>query len=159
MKRLRVPQIPLFDERAQLGLPHWPTLRGARLEEQHFKALSHLADLVCLIGDYQTNLNVWNEKSSLVEKALFGETRDKIKTRTGESYVIYILWWIGNYHAGSIFHMAYQYPHYYAFDEDLLLKRALRHFRRVCEVAYSGRTLDDDVAEFLEKFNKGGHLK
>jgi len=154
LERLRVPELAFFDKRASKGLPHWPTLRGARLDDEAFKRLRRLADLVYLEGTYNTNLNKYVAEPSL-ERAFFAETRKSMQTLQGKPYILYILWWIGNYHAGSIVHIAFQYPHCLGFSKESMLLAACTHYRRVVAAAYGDRELHDDVAEFVEKYCRG----
>lgn len=153
-ERLPIEQISFFDARASQGLPHWPTLRGARLTDLSIKRLRSLCDLVCLDGFYNTNLNKYSGEADR-ERALFGETRKKMQTRSGEPYVLYILWWIGNYHKGSIVHIGFQYPHILAFPESGVLKAACEHYRRVARAVYHQATMDSNVEDFINKHCRG----
>lgn len=153
-ERLPIPQIPLFDARATKGLPHWPTLRGARLDDAAFKRLRILTDLIYLEGHYTTNLNKYSGKPDR-ERALFGESRKTLRTSLGGSYILYILWWIGNYHAGSIVHIGFQYPHILAFRDAEVLNAACAHYRRVAAAAYGTKAMDGDVSKFINDHCRG----
>jgi len=139
----------------------WPTLRGGWLNDDVVAKLRNLAvgmgkSIIFLDGTYQTNLNQHTDKSP-IERAVFFEWAVKVPTKQRKEHTgwIFLLSWIGNFHNGSIFHCAYQYPQVQEwerlFGKDYLDYQAANLYRFVTSCIYpGGNILDDDVAAFVQ---------
>ena len=100
--RLPMPDESYFASRG--SKVKWPTLRGAYLTDDSVEELRKYAfGVIFLDGEYRTRLNF--DKKESTERAVFFEHLHKV---TGDS--IFLLIWVGNYHNGSIFHCAWQFP-------------------------------------------------
>ena len=140
MKKTRqpIPEPSWFAERG--SKVKWPTLRGAYLTDDSVEALRKMAfGVIFLDGEYNTRLN-FDKKDSL-ERAVFFEHLHKV-----QGHHIFLLIWIGNYHAGSIFHCAWQFPQMYHWDWYELEKAAFKSYKQIAELMGCN---DDEVVEFV----------
>lgn len=128
----------------------WPTLRGAFLTEDNIKELRKMAfGVIFLEGTYHTRLNFakrgpYTYQDPSEEDAVFFEHLHRVE---GES--IFLLIWIGNYHAGSIFHCAWQFPQMYHWNWLALERAAVRSYEQIARILYRGQEMDPEVKEFV----------
>lgn len=122
----------------------WPTLRGAYLTDEAVTKLRKYAfGVIFLEGEYNTRLNF--DRSSATERAVFFEHLHRV---TGES--IFLLIWVGNYHAGAIFHCAWQFPQVFHWKWRPLERAAIESYRSVALALYGDGPMDSEVAAFLK---------
>jgi hypothetical protein len=130
----------------------WPTLRGAYLDDDtvvELKKLVRNKSIVFLDGSYKTNLNQWVQRGP-IERAVFFEW--PVKWRGGPT--IFILCWIGNFHNGSIFHAAPQFPQIHTwvdepeFGWEKMEYAAVQLYLKVAEVLYGDKEWDKEVRKF-----------
>lgn len=133
----------------------WPTLRKAYLDAQTIPRVKKLAGLIFLEGEYETNMNQWhtrNTKDDRTEYAVFFEARKSVfRDVRGRTWPIFLLSWIGNFHNGSIFHCAWQYPHCRLYPDHILEFGAFRLYRKVVEAVYPEGIKDDEVRRFVNQ--------
>lgn len=135
-----MPESPFFAMRG--SKVKWPTLRGAYLSDTSVaKIRSWAYGVIFLEGDYNTRLNFGRDST---ERAIFFEHLHRV-----DGSPIFLLCWVGNYHAGSIFHSAWQFPQMYHYSWDNLEKAAFVTYRRVAKALYGTRDMDPEVAAFL----------
>lgn len=144
--RIALPQSPVFGMRGENV--KWPTLRGGFLDDEKILALRKIAfGVIFLEGMYNTRLNY--DKKPSEERAVFFEHLHKVD---GDS--LFLLCWIGNYHAGSIFHCAWQFPQHLAWPQVPLEFAAYRTYRQVANILYKGiprSQIDSEVLAFLKE--------
>lgn len=119
----------------------WPTLRGGYLTDEAVERIRSFAyGVIFLDGTYQTRLNF--DKGPPDERAVFFEHLHRVENES-----IFLLCWVGNYHAGSIFHCAWQFPQMYHWGWQNLEKAAVKTYFKV---ATAVQTNDSEVRSFLE---------
>jgi hypothetical protein len=147
-KRNRIPLLnsPVFAIRGEAV--KWPTLRGAYLIDKSILELRKIAfGVIFLEGNYNTRLN-YDKKPSL-ERAVFFEHLHKV-----DGDQLFLLCWIGNYHAGSIFHCAWQFPQHLNWPTQPLEYAAYRTYRQVANILYADiprEERDLEVRQFLKE--------
>lgn len=140
--RFPLPDSPIFSVRGEDV--KWPTLRGAYLDDEGVALLRRKAfGVIFLDGMYNTRLNFG--RTSSTERAVFFEHLHKVQ----DSH-IFLLVWIGNYHAGSIFHCAWQFPQMEHWNVRDLEWAAYRTYKEVAKVMYRGKKRDEVDAEVVE---------
>jgi hypothetical protein len=150
-KRSRIPMdsSPVFAMRG--GAVKWPTLRGAYLNKDNILSLRKTAwGVVFLEGPYNTLLNFDNKDS--LECAVFFEHLIKV-----DGDALFLLIWVGNYHAGAIFHCAWQFPQCTAWPQRGLEYGAKRVYRQVANILYGTNPKDPEVEEFLNHGDTAGN--
>jgi hypothetical protein len=103
--------------------------------------------VIFLEGMYKTRLNY--DRKPPDERAVFFEHLHKVD---GDS--LFLLCWIGNYHAGSIFHCAWQFPQHVAWPQQPLEYAAYRTYRQVVNILYAGiprNQIDHEILTFLKE--------
>jgi hypothetical protein len=83
------------------------------------------------------------------ERAVFFEHLHKV-----DGDHLFLLCWIGNYHAGSIFHCAWQFPQHLHWPVKALEYAAYRTYRRVANILYANVRREDrdrEVVSFLKE--------
>lgn len=152
VKRNRLPLVdsPIFSSR---GVDvKWPTLRGAYLTDETVAILKNLAfGVVFLDGPYNTRLNFGNSSEYTnddgSERAIFFEHLHKV-----DGDHIFLLCWIGNYYAGSIFHCAWQFPQHLHWPVDKLEQAAFKTYKRIANVMYRPfGEMDNEVSDFISQ--------
>jgi hypothetical protein len=136
----------------------WPTLRGAYMTDENVDTLKKYVtskgrSIVFLDGEYITKLNRYVGKAP-EERAVFFEFMCKEKAIKGG---IFLICWIGNFHNGSIFHAAPQFPQMQCWVDALGVEGANRFFERhafkiykeVVDILYGGAITDKEVKEFV----------
>lgn len=132
---------PIFSRRGTKV--KWPTLRGAYLDDESIGKIRKIAfGVIFLEGNYNTRLNF--ERKVSLEKAIFFEHLHRVD---GES--LFLLCWIGNYHAGAIFHCAWQFPQHLHWETPSLEYAAFKTYRTIANIMYNGRDKDPEVEAFL----------
>lgn len=146
MPKLNKKPMPDSDIFAMRGAKvKWPTLRGGYLTNEAVDKIRTWAfGVIFLEGEYHTRLNFG--KSESLERAVFFEHLHKVNDSP-----IFLLCWVGNYHNGSIFHCAWQFPQMYHYDWEELEKAALKTYARVAAAVYAGKEKDPEVKAFLEQ--------
>lgn len=139
--RFPLPDSPVF---AMRGTDvKWPTLRQAFLNDNTVALLRAKAyGVIFLDGPYNTRLNFGSDSK---ERAVFFEHLHKVQ----DSH-IFLLCWIGNYHAGCIFHCAWQFPQMEHWKVQDLEWAAFRTYKAVATIVYEGRPMDPEVDAFLK---------
>jgi hypothetical protein len=136
----------------------WPTLRGAYMTDENVDTLKKYVtskgrSIVFLDGEYITKLNRYVGKAP-EERAVFFEFMCKEKNIKGG---IFLICWIGNFHNGSIFHAAPQFPQMQCWIDALGMQEANRFFERhsfkiykeVAQILYGPNITDKEVKDFL----------
>jgi hypothetical protein len=96
---------------------------------------------------YNTRLNF--EKKDSYERAIFFEHLHKV-----DGDQLFLLCWIGNYHAGSIFHCAWQFPQHLNWPTRHLEYAAYRTYREIAIVLHGdmpAESWDREVRQFVYK--------
>lgn len=136
----------------------WPTIRKGWLTDDNVTKLrSHMItvgrSIIFLDGMYNTNLNRWVGKSP-EERAVFFEYMINPPQVSG---AIFALCWIGNFHNGSIFHCAWQYPQIRCWHENskgaetYFEHQAFYIYQSCVKIIYGEDTWDHEVFEFIEQ--------
>jgi hypothetical protein len=124
----------------------WPTLRGAYLTDESIAKIRRIAfGVIFLEGEYNTRLNFEHKDSK--ERAVFFEHLHRVD---GDS--LFLLCWIGNYHAGAIFHCAWQFPQHLLWPNPKLELAAFKTYRTMATILYEGKPSDPEVHSFLNIF-------
>ena len=158
INRLPMPDSDVFAQRKKHV--KWPTIRRAWLTDASVGNLERSAkgqgrSIIFLDGMYKTNLNMYaqdHSKRDPIERAVFFEWMVK----NGYDQ-FFLLCWIGNFHNGSIFHCAYQFPQMFEwqkkYGDDFLEKRAFKVYKRIVEILYehSDDPMDFEVKRFIEQ--------
>ncbi len=146
IKRNRLPleDSPIF---AMRGTDvKWPTLRGVYLTDTTVAEIRKLAyGVIFFDGEYNTRLNFRNKDAR--ERAVFFE---HLQVVDGDH--LFLLSWIGNYHAGAIFHCAWQFPQHINWPRRALEFAAFRTYRAIANIMYRNhpdRPWDPEVLAFL----------
>ena len=103
--------------------------------------------VIFLDGPYNTRLNFGNrgpytlDVDEGTERAIFFEHLHKV-----DGAAIFLLCWIGNYYAGSIFHCAWQFPQMYHWNWKDLERAAFKTYKTVATIL---DCQDEEVLEFI----------
>lgn len=137
----------------------WPTIRKAWLTDESVAHIQrHVTQfgrsIIFLDGIYNTNLNRWAKKPP-EERAVFFEYMVRHPRTKG---AIFLLCWIGNFHNGSIYHCAYQYPQVRCWEEygdgaeEFFEKAAFKVYQNLAIILYeySEYPMDAEVKKFLQ---------
>lgn len=142
--RLPLPDSEVFASRGTRV--KWPTLKGAYLTDENVPVLRRSAfGVIFLEGWYNTRLNSLHKGAA--ERAVFFEHLHKV-----DGDYLFLLVWIGNYHAGSIFHCAWQFPQHLNWPLPALEIAAFKTYRTIAHILYEGLTVDEEVRTFLSRF-------
>lgn len=141
--RLPLPDSQIFARRGTKV--KWPTLKGAYLDDKVIKKLRSIAHgVIFLEGTYNTRLNFDHKDSK--ERAVFFEHLHKV-----DGDYLFLLVWIGNYHAGSIFHCAWQFPQHLHWPLPALEIAAFQTYRTIAMILYEGVAVDPEVRDFIKR--------
>lgn len=137
----------------------WPTIRKLYMNDKNVEVLKQFVtskgrSIVFLDGQYLTKLNRYAGKAP-EERAVFWEFMVKEKDIKGG---IFLLCWLGNFHNGSILHIAPQSPQVQCWYEalgyekatELFEKHSFRLYKKVVEILAEGQPIqDEEVRDFI----------
>ena len=123
----------------------WPTLRKAYLTPENIASLRRSAfGVIFLEGKYHTRLNGDGPDE---ETGIFFEHLHKV-----DGDHLFLLCWVGNFHNGSIFHCAWQFPQHLNWPARKLEYAAFHTYCMVAKVIYGNNPMDPEVAAFIGQF-------
>lgn len=154
MNRMSLMDSPIFKIRG--NDVKWPTIRKGYLTDDNVLKLEKYMtttgrSIIFLDGTYHTNLNRWVGKDP-TERAIFFEYMINPPKISG---AIFALAWVGNFHNGSIFHCAWQYPQIRSWHEhtigaeEFFEKQAFKIYKATVNIIYGEGKWDDEVYEFV----------
>lgn len=137
----------------------WPTLRKLYMNDSNVEVLKQYVtskgrSIVFLDGQYITKLNRYVGKAP-EERAVFWEFMVKEKGIKGG---IFLICWLGNFHNGSILHIAPQAPQVQCWYEalgyekatEIFEKHSFKLYQKVAEILSQGQPIEDkEVVEFI----------
>jgi hypothetical protein len=127
----------------------WPTVRGGYLNDKNVALLRTQAfGVIFLDGTYHTRLNGDGPDE---ERGIFFEHLHQV-----DGDHIFLLCWVGNFHNGSIFHCAWQFPQHQHWPIRKLEYAAFHTYRRVVKTIYGNSEWDSAVYAFCNQFRNEG---